>query len=67
MKANDTFYPADVATININSIDAGGNVNGSVKAMYGSIWNGAQRVFGWAVHSHIYQGTYVPHIVCSNC
>ena len=67
MKANDTFYPADVATININSIDSGGNVNGSVKAMYGSIWNGAQRIFGWTVHSHIYQGTYVPHIVCSNC
>jgi hypothetical protein len=67
MKTNETFYPADVATININSVDANRNVNGSVKAMYGSLWNGAQRIFGWTVHSHIYQGTYVPHIVCSNC
>jgi hypothetical protein len=67
MRTNETFYPADVATININSVDHNGAVNGSVKAMYGSIWNGAQRIFGWTVHSHIYQGTYVPHIVCSNC
>lgn len=67
MKTNDTFYPADVATININSIDTNGNVNGSVKAMYGSIWNGNQRLFGWTVHSHIFQGTYTAHITCSNC
>lgn len=67
MKTNETFYPADVATINIGSIDANGNANGSVKAMYGSIWNGSRRLFGWMVHSHVYQGTYVAHIACSNC
>jgi hypothetical protein len=67
MKANDTFYPADVATITIASVAHNGSENGSVKAMYGSIWNGGRRIFGWTVHSHIYQGTYVAHITCSNC
>ncbi len=67
MKTNETFYPSDVATINMNSTDANGNVNGSVKAMYGSIWNGAQRIYGWTVHSHHYGAQYVEHIVCSNC
>jgi hypothetical protein len=67
MKTGETFYPADVSTININSTDANGTVNGSVKAMYGSIWNGAQRIFGWTVHSHHYGAQYVEHITCSNC
>ena len=67
MKTDETFYPANVATINIDSFDAGGTVNGSVKAIYGSIWNGTQRIFGWTVHSHHYGAQYVEHIACSNC
>jgi hypothetical protein len=35
--------------------------------MYGSIWNGTQRIFGWTVHSHHYGAQYVEHIACSNC
>ena len=62
MLRDEVFYPSDVATINITSTDSSGASNGSVKAMYGSIWNGESRIFGWTVHSHIYQGVYTAHI-----
>ncbi len=67
MFRNEVFYPSDVATITINSVDSNGVVNGSVKAIYGSYWTGNQRLYGWTVHSHTYQGTYVPHIICRTC
>lgn len=62
MKRGEVFYPANVSTITIASVDHNGATNGSVKAMYGSFWNGERRVFGWAVHSHIYQGVYTAHL-----
>jgi hypothetical protein len=67
MRRDEVFYPSDVSTITLGTIDHNGNANGSVKAMYGFFWNGSRRVYGWTVHSHIYNGTYVPHIRCNNC
>ncbi|EEF62976.1 hypothetical protein [Pedosphaera parvula] len=67
LMTNEVFYPSDVSTITINSYDTSGTVNGSVKAMYGSIWNGDQRIYGWIVHSHHYGSTYVEHIICRTC
>jgi hypothetical protein len=67
MKSGEVFYPSDVSTITLSSYDSNGVANGSVKAMYGSIWNGSQRIYGWMVHSHHYGTTYVEHIVCRTC
>lgn len=73
----EVFYPANVRRITCS--DYTGNVagsgraqdgvdNGWVQAMYGYFWTGQQRVWGWTVHSHSYNGVYTNHVNCrSGC
>ena len=67
MLRNEVFYPSDVATITMTTYNSSGVANGSIKAMYGSIWNGNTRLYGWMVHSYHYGTSYVELITCRTC
>jgi len=64
IRRGEVFYPSNVATL--KSYDTSGS-GGYVRAMYGSFWTGAQRVYGWMVHSHSAGGGYREHVSCRTC
>ncbi len=67
MLRGEVFYPSDVATINMTAYNSSGVATGSVKAMYGSFWNGNSKLYGWTVHSYHYGTSYVELITCRTC
>jgi hypothetical protein len=54
----ETFYPANVQPISLQS-SSGENqpANGTVTARYGYVNNGTEKVYGWMVISHTYNGS----------
>lgn len=63
VRRGEVFYPSDVASIKTYDAARSG---GYVRAIYGSFWTGAQRVYGWLVHSHN-AGGYREHVSCRTC
>ena len=52
LKPHDVFHRCDVPHIKLASVDASGNKNGWVKAIYGKTRQGGNWIYGWTVHSH---------------
>jgi hypothetical protein len=64
VKRGDLFVPSAVKPITITS-SAG---NGWVKAIYGYVSTGSQRLYGWLAYAHQLAGKEtVYHVTCANC
>jgi hypothetical protein len=59
----ELFYPADVRPISLPSSSGEGQpANGRVTVRYGYVFNGSERIYGWMVTSHIFNGECHDHM-----
>jgi hypothetical protein len=56
------FHPSDVQPITLASAPGGLPANGSVTARYGYVSNGSERLYGWMVSSHTFEGMCFDHM-----
>ena len=52
MREGQVFHRCDVYALTMNSVDVNGNVNGTVKAIYGKTHPADNWLYGWIIYSH---------------
>jgi len=59
----ELFYPADVKPISLPSTSGENQPeNGRVTVRYGYVFNGSEKLYGWMVTSHIFNGVCYNHM-----
>jgi hypothetical protein len=60
----ERFYPADVQPITtVSSSGAGQPTNGTVTVRYGYVFSGVEKLYGWMVTNHTFDGICYDHLI----